>query len=155
MTRDTRQKKFASLLREAGIAAASIDNRLGGLRLSQFFQDVENYQGAHYGHDEAGGVDGLAFLRLREEAGNEAACDRADNTDERRFEKAHVHVHDGARNEADEKTDDDGPNDVEHRRLSVARLEEEATRGRRGMQSWRRRFWAVQRAMEEHSLARL
>ncbi len=73
---------------------------------------------------------GLAFLRLRDEPSDEPSHDRTDDADEGSREKAHWMRpgHDGAGDETNEKTDDDGPEDMEHIFSFFGRLFGEAIR---------------------------
>jgi len=83
--------------------------------------EEEEQESADERHEESGGVKGRAGRGLRKDAADQTAKDGASDAEQGCHDKAHaLHAwHDGAGDEPDDETDDDGPDDVEHKLLPI------------------------------------
>ena len=80
-------------------------------------EQIQHDQRADDREEKAGGVKQGPIRRTREDAGDKASDDGTDDTDDGGGEETHVLItrHDGTGNETNNETDDDRPEDVEHR----------------------------------------
>ena len=80
-------------------------------------QNQQDDDGADNGKEKSGGVEERSILGSGKNAGDQSADDRADDPDNRRHPKAEVSSprDDGMRNETDNETNNDRPDDMEHK----------------------------------------
>jgi hypothetical protein len=80
----------------------------------QFYPDKEENNRADDRHDKTGRMKSRAWFRFGEQAADQSAEDRATDPEQRGHDETELlrPWHDGACDQTDDETDDDGPNDV-------------------------------------------